>query len=127
MVELMFSSTGRMSRAAFLACAAVLLAIGYAYAYEVAPRVDPRLGWIVYPLLLFPTACILSKRLHDRGRAGWWAFVPVWALVEADVVSWPDASGFFPVLLVVAGVIGLLSSVRRSRRSRRDDEPEVAP
>jgi hypothetical protein len=51
----------------------------------------------------------------------------VWALVEADVVSWPDASGFFPVLLVVAGVIGLLSSVRRSRRSRRDDEPDVAP
>jgi hypothetical protein len=48
----------------------------------------------------------------------------VWALVEADVVSWPDASGFFPVLLVVAGVIGLVSSVRRSRRSRRDDGPE---
>ena len=48
----------------------------------------------------------------------------VWALVEADVVSWPDASGFFPVLLVVAGVIGLVSSLRRSRRSRRDDEPE---
>ena len=86
LVELMFSSTGRMSRAAFLACAAVLLAIGYAYAYEVAPRVDPRLGWIVYPLLLFPTACILSKRLHDRGRAGWWAVVPVFALVEV----WPQ-------------------------------------
>jgi hypothetical protein len=51
----------------------------------------------------------------------------VWALVQADVVSWPDASGFFPVLLVVAGVIGLLSSVRRSRRSRRDDEPEIHP
>jgi fatty acid desaturase len=49
----------------------------------------------------------------------------VWALVEVDVVSWPDASGFFPVLLVVAGLVGLLSSVRRSRRSRRDDEQEV--
>jgi hypothetical protein len=51
----------------------------------------------------------------------------VWALVESDVVSWPDASGFFPVLLVVAGLIGLISSVRRSRRSRRDDEPEPRP
>jgi hypothetical protein len=48
----------------------------------------------------------------------------VWALVETDVVSWPDASGFFPVLLLVAGVVGLLSSVRRGRRSRRD-EPEA--
>jgi hypothetical protein len=43
----------------------------------------------------------------------------MWALVESDVVSWPDASGIFPVLLVVAGLIGLVSSVRRSRRSRR--------
>src|SRR6185503_4954571 len=85
MVELMFSSTGRMSRAAFLACAAMLLALAAGYQYWAAPRLDPRLGWIVYPLLLFPTACILSKRLHDRGRAGWWAFAPVWALVEA----WP--------------------------------------
>jgi hypothetical protein len=44
----------------------------------------------------------------------------MWALVESDVVSWPDASGIFPVLLVVAGVIGLVSSVRRSRRSRAE-------
>ena len=50
----------------------------------------------------------------------------VWALVQSDVISWPDASGFFPVLLLVAGVVGLLSSVRRGRRSRRD-EPEVRP
>jgi uncharacterized membrane protein YhaH (DUF805 family) len=83
----MLSSAGRMSRAAFLA-AAVLLALAVGYRTGLAPRVDPRLGWIVYPLLLFPTACILSKRLHDRGRAGWWAFLPVWALVEA----WPAPS-----------------------------------
>jgi hypothetical protein len=48
----------------------------------------------------------------------------MWALVESDVVSWPDASRIFPVLLVAAGLIGLASSVRRSRRSRRDDGRE---
>ena len=48
----------------------------------------------------------------------------MWALVQWDVVSWPDASGIFPVLLVVAGLIGLASSVRRSRRSRRDEPAE---
>ena len=74
-----------MSRVPFLACGALLLALAAAYQYGLAPRLAPGPGWIVYPLLLFPTACILSKRLHDRGRAGWWAFVPVWALVEA----WP--------------------------------------
>ena len=87
----MLSSTGRMSRAAFLACAAVLLALAAAYEYGLARRLGFRAGWIVYPLLLFPTACILSKRLHDRGRAGWWAFLAVWALVEA----WPAPSNLF--------------------------------
>jgi uncharacterized membrane protein YhaH (DUF805 family) len=64
---------------------------------------------VVYPLLLFPTACILSKRLHDRGRRGWWAFLVVWALVEA----WPrPVSAFGYAALFVLAVtfldLGLL-------------------
>jgi uncharacterized membrane protein YhaH (DUF805 family) len=105
-VELFLSSTGRMSRAAFLACAAVLLALAYGYAYEIAPRLAPGLVWIVYTLLLFPTACILSKRLHDRGRAGWWAFAPVWALVAA----WPQPSspvGWVGVAVLAATLVDL--------------------
>lgn len=47
----------------------------------------------------------------------------VWLLVQQDVVSWPDASRIFPVVLVVAGVIGLVSSLTRSRRSRREEQP----
>jgi uncharacterized membrane protein YhaH (DUF805 family) len=95
-----------MGRGAFLGCGAVLLALAYAYAYEVAPRLDPRLVWIVYTLLLFPTACILSKRLHDRGRAGWWAFVPVWALV----VVWPQPStplGWVGAVVLAATLVEL--------------------
>ena len=30
-------------------------------------------GWFVYPPVLFVAACVTSKRLHDRGRSGWWA------------------------------------------------------
>ena len=30
-------------------------------------------GWFVYPALFYCGACVLSKRLHDRGRSGWWA------------------------------------------------------
>lgn len=47
----------------------------------------------------------------------------VWLLVQQDVVSWPGASRIFPVVLVAAGVIGLVSSLTRSRRSRRDEQP----
>jgi uncharacterized membrane protein YhaH (DUF805 family) len=89
--ELMFSSTGRLSRAPFLGAAAVLLVLAAAYEYGLHRGLGLSAGWIVYPALLFPTACILSKRLHDRGRAGWWAFLVVWALVEA----WPAPSNLF--------------------------------
>jgi hypothetical protein len=47
--------------------------------------------------------------------------VGVWALVESTVVSWPDASRIFPVVLVAVGLVGLVSSLGRSRRSRRRD------
>jgi uncharacterized membrane protein YhaH (DUF805 family) len=91
LVELMLSSTGRLSRAAFLGAAGVLLALAAIYEYGLHRGLGLKAGWIVYPLLLFPTACILSKRLHDRGRAGWWAFLVVWALIEA----WPAPSNLF--------------------------------
>jgi len=102
----MLSSTGRLSRAAFLGAAAVLLALAAAYGYGLQPMYGLRLGWIVYPLLLFPTACILSKRLHDRGRAGWWGFLIVWALVEA----WPrpvNLFGYVALLVLAATFIDL--------------------
>ena len=95
------SSTGRMSRTPFLLAGAVLLIL--AAAYEALPL---RVGWIVYPALLFPTACILSKRLHDRGRAGWWGFLIVWALVEA----WPTPTtplGWIAVAILVLSLADL--------------------
>ncbi len=102
----MLSSTGRMSRAAFLAAAVGLLAVAAAYEYGLHRALGLRIGWIAYPLLLFPTACILSKRLHDRGRAGWWAFLAVWALIEA----WPVPStlfGYVAVLVLTAFFLDL--------------------
>ena len=95
-----------MSRVAFLACAAVLLAVAAGYEYGLARGLGWRAGWVVYPLLLFPTACILSKRLHDRGRAGWWGFLIVWALVEA----WPaptTAFGYAALLVLAATLVDL--------------------
>ena len=79
----------------------MLLALAAGYAWGVAGVLHWRLGWIASPALLFPTACILSKRLHDRGRAGWWAFAIVWALVEA----WP--SPHTPMGYVAAAVLAL--------------------
>jgi uncharacterized membrane protein YhaH (DUF805 family) len=83
-----------------------LLALAAGYEYGLAEALGPRAGWVVYPLLLFPTACILSKRLHDRGRAGWWAFLVVWALVEA----WPrpvNAFGYVALFVLAVAFLDL--------------------
>ena len=91
MVELLLSSTGRIGRVPFTIAAAVLLALGEGFA-----RLQPGLwhgvlGWPVYCALLFSGACLMSKRLHDRGRRGWWAFLPVFALIGAW--PWPETAG----------------------------------
>jgi uncharacterized membrane protein YhaH (DUF805 family) len=79
-MELLFSSTGRIGRGLFLALAALLLGLTLAYQGYVEPFVPGWTRWIVYPALLFSGACVLCKRLHDRGRAGWWAAVVLLAL-----------------------------------------------
>jgi uncharacterized membrane protein YhaH (DUF805 family) len=117
----MLSSTGRMSRAAFLAGGAVILAVAAVYQYGIAPGLDAWAGWIVYPLLLFPAACLLSKRLHDRGRAGWWGFLVVWALIEA----WPRPSNAFgytamAVLAVTFVDLGLMPGQPGANRFGRN-------
>lgn len=71
--ELFLSSNGRLARTPFLIASGALL--GFAVLYEAVTGVGRALnlltGWLVYPVLLFSGACLLSKRLHDRGgRAG---------------------------------------------------------
>jgi uncharacterized membrane protein YhaH (DUF805 family) len=48
-------------------------------------------GWFVYPPLFYSGACVLSKRLHDRGRSGWWAAL----VLAATVAIWPQPNSFF--------------------------------
>ena len=52
---------------------------------------------VVYPALLFSSACLLSKRLHDRGRSGWWAAL----VLLAFALVWPNASGPRALFLIV--------------------------
>ncbi|ESQ80037.1 DUF805 domain-containing protein, partial [Asticcacaulis sp. YBE204] len=89
--ELFFSSTGRVRQLPFLIAMAVLLIAFFIYdsAITGAPRVLT--GWIVYPVLLFCAACVLSKRLHDRGRSGWWSAV----ILLGFMMAWPRPEGLF--------------------------------
>ena len=102
----MLSSAGRIGRLAFLAAGAGLLAVAWAWHRLAAPTAHRWLDWGVYGLVLFSAACLFSKRLHDRGRAGWWAFVPVIAIW----IAWPqphDAFGWAAAAIALAAVLDL--------------------
>lgn len=95
--HLLFSSTGRMGRGPFLLAAAALLAVFAVYEVAVSGLAHGLTAWAVHGVLLFAAACVLSKRLHDRGRAGWWAAL----VLLAFAVVWPKPDGLFDFLFAL--------------------------
>jgi uncharacterized membrane protein YhaH (DUF805 family) len=95
--QLLFSSSGRIGRAPFVVAAAALLAVFAVYDQAVHGALRWATGWAVYPLLVFISACLLSKRLHDRGRSGWWAGLALWAFAAV----WPRPHGVFGYLFAL--------------------------
>ena len=87
--DLLLSAAGRLARTSFWIASAGL--IGLAALYEAA--FGPTLHWLTG-----------SKRLHDRGRSGWWAALVLFALVAV----WPTPHGFgallFSLILVWAAI-----------------------
>ena len=104
--DLFLSASGRLARTPFWIATAILIALAATYEAWVGPTLHWLTGWVVYPGLLYCGACVLSKRLHDRGRSGWWAALLLFALVAV----WPTPHGFgaFLFTLILAwGVIEL--------------------
>jgi len=95
--ELFFSSTGRVQRTPFVVAAVVLLVMLAFYQSLTTAALQWVTGWVVYPVMVFVGACVLSKRLHDRGRSGWWAAV----ILVAVFMVWPSPRGFFDFVAVV--------------------------
>ena len=96
--DLFWSASGRLARTPFLIGAAALVAVAVTYEAAVGSSTLHWLtGWFVYPALLYSAACVLSKRLHDRGRSGWWAALVLFAVVA----MWPTPHGFGSLLFVL--------------------------
>ncbi len=109
LVDRFFSAEGRLGRMPFLASALVLIVIAALYEAITGGVLQWLTGWFVYPALLYSGACLLSKRLHDRGYNGWFAALILVALVAV----WPQPSGYldfpFTLILLWAGVeLGVL-------------------
>jgi uncharacterized membrane protein YhaH (DUF805 family) len=97
LAALLFSAEGRLSRTPFLAAAILLIVMAALYEAIVGTTLHWLTGWMVYPALIYCGACVLSKRLHDRGRSGWWAAL----ILVAMVAVWPRPIGFFDFLFAL--------------------------
>jgi uncharacterized membrane protein YhaH (DUF805 family) len=104
--ELFFSARGRTPRGPFRIAGAVLVLLAVFYESAVTAPVHWLTGVVFYPALLFCAVCVLSKRLHDRGRSGWWAA----PLLLAVLMVWPRPHSAFDglaVLMLGWGVVEL--------------------
>lgn len=117
LTDLFLTSSGRVGRTAFIAGAAVLLALWAGFDLLTPPALRDMIGWAVAALLLYGGACILSQRLHDRGRSGWWsgpillAVAMAWPRPQAPL-DWLAAA----ILVLVAVDLALLPGQRAFNR-----------
>ncbi len=84
-----FESSRRVGRIGFLLKIGVLIVILAVYDAVAHGAVRVLTGWLVEWPLFFSGACILSQRLHDCGRAGWWG-API---LMAFCLAWPNPHG----------------------------------
>lgn len=102
--ELFFSATGRIGKVPFTIAAALLLLGVAVYQSAFHGPIEFVAGIVVYSAVGFMGTCVLAKRLHDRGRSGWWAAV----ILLAVIMVWPAPYGFFDFL---AGLVVLWAAV----------------
>jgi uncharacterized membrane protein YhaH (DUF805 family) len=107
-MALFFDSSGRVGRIGFLLKISVLIIILAVYDGVAGGKIHALTGWVVDWPLFFSAACILSQRLHDRGRAGWWG-API---LLAFCLAWPYPNGMIGVAALAAtGASGLWLSL----------------
>ncbi len=84
LADLFLNSTGRIGRIRFLAGAVCL--IGGWGAVDIFLRTPGWLHALIAAALLYGGFCVLSQRLHDRGRSGWWSG----PILLAFALAWPQ-------------------------------------
>lgn len=83
LADLYLTASGRIGRRAFF-FGVLPLATAWTALTLLAPNAP---GWVMRltaAALLYLAACVTAQRLHDRGRAGWWAG----PLLLAVVLAW---------------------------------------
>lgn len=83
LTDLYLTASGRIGRRAFT-FGLLPLALVWAGFVLLAPTAPDWTARLLAAALLYLAACVTAQRLHDRGRAGWWAG----PLLLAVVLAW---------------------------------------
>jgi len=86
-IELYVSGVGRVGRRLFAPSLGLVIIVFELYqrSGSIARWLT---GWAIYPLVICAAASVLSKRLHDVGKAGWWSALPIMAYPW--IRPWPE-------------------------------------
>lgn len=121
LADLFLNSTGRLGRVTFVLGAGALLLAGLA-----VERLAALPGWIsglLMAALLYGGACLLSQRLHDRGRSGWWSG----PILLAVALAWPQPhgpAGWIAAAVLAAAIIDLALLPGQARFNRYGAAPQ---
>ncbi len=102
--DLFLTSSGRIGRIAFLVGAGLVLGVWAAFDLLAPLAVRDITGWLVAAALLYSAACLLSQRLHDRGRSGWWSG----PILLAFAMAWPQPQA--PLDWIALGLLVLVAA-----------------
>jgi uncharacterized membrane protein YhaH (DUF805 family) len=121
----LLSSVGRSSRAPFAVAGAAVLGVLWAYRNLLGHVAHMLAGWMFWPIWLFCAASVLAKRLHDRGRSGWWSAIILLAVLLA--FGQPSLVVAIPCSLVLAWSLIDLGLMPGEPGSNRYGPNPVAP
>ncbi|WP_292051089.1 MULTISPECIES: DUF805 domain-containing protein [unclassified Brevundimonas] len=116
LTELFFHSTRRTGRLPFAFGITVL--VGAWWGVERAVELGLS-GWFAAPvkaLIAYSSLCVLSLRLHDCGRSGWWAWLITGTLVTATLIQPPYSSFMLAAGFLVLLLLGLFPGQRGLNR-----------
>lgn len=100
-LDLFWHSSHRVGRIGFVAASAVLIAL---FAGIEALGRFGLAGWATTLLTIcvgYSALCVLSLRLHDRGRSGWMG----WLVLVVFALAWPLTQGASPDILNVSSSV----------------------
>ncbi len=111
----MFSIKGRIGRRDFWIWIAIwILAMSALFTLAGASLLNAQTAAFILVCLLWPTAAVTIKRLHDRGKSGLWALLMIlaWMLLAGNWSILPGAwqwvvGRFVPTLIIVMMFIDL--------------------